>query len=330
MQLEFTLIVEEEYTASRIFSTAEETVSSVGVSILVSTAGMVQESASLPRATRDKGKAIMTEFEPEKTTTKARVEADEELTQKHQIEEREKYSEDDRTKMLVDLINQRKKFFTQQRAKAKRNKPVTQAQQKTYIARVEADEELTQKHQTEEREKYSEDDRTKMLVDLINQRKKFFTQQRAEAKRKKPVTQAQQKTYMSNYIKHVGSYTLKQLKKLSFEEIKELFEVTMRRIQDFVPIEKEGNKEVSKLAGAGGSKRDAKEELDQGSFKKQKTDEASGSVQEQPVEEEKELSQEDLQQLMIIAPEQGMNVEALQVKYPLIDWEIYTEDSRKY
>ncbi|GJT21276.1 hypothetical protein Tco_0891213 [Tanacetum coccineum] len=25
-----------------------------------------------------------------------------------------------------------------------------------------------------------------------------------------------------------------------------------------------------------------------------------------------------------------MNVEALQTKYPIIDWEVYTEDSRKY
>nr|GEW55880.1 hypothetical protein [Tanacetum cinerariifolium] len=120
------------------------------------------------------------------------------------------------------------------------------------------------------------------------------------------MTQAQQRTYMSNYIKHIRRYTLKQLKKLSFEEIKELFEVTMRRIQDFVPMKKEDDKEVSKLAGD------------------------RGSVQEQPVEEEKELSQEDLKQLTIIAPEQGMNVEALQVKNPIIDCEIYTDDSRKY
>nr|GFB36600.1 hypothetical protein [Tanacetum cinerariifolium] len=109
--------------------------------------------------------------------------------------------------------------------------------------------------------KYSEDDRIKMLVDIINQRKKFFAQQISEAKRNKPMTQAKQRNYMSNYVKHMGSYTLKQLKKLSFKEIKELFKVTMRKIQDFVPIEKEGDKEVSKLAGAGGSKRDAKKEL---------------------------------------------------------------------
>ncbi|GKF36480.1 hypothetical protein Tco_0113238 [Tanacetum coccineum] len=33
---------------------------------------------------------------------------------------------------------------------------------------------------------------------------------------------------------------------------------------------------------------------------------------------------------MIIVPEQGMNVEALQTKYTIIDWEIYTEGTRKY
>ncbi|GJT32246.1 putative reverse transcriptase domain-containing protein [Tanacetum coccineum] len=43
-----------------------------------------------------------------------------------------------------------------------------------------------------------------------------------------------------------------------------------------------------------------------------------------------ELSQEELQQMMIIVPEQRMNVEALQTKYPIIDWEIYTEDTKKF
>ncbi|GJZ86978.1 hypothetical protein Tco_0658588 [Tanacetum coccineum] len=33
---------------------------------------------------------------------------------------------------------------------------------------------------------------------------------------------------------------------------------------------------------------------------------------------------------MIIVPEEGMNVESLQTKYPIIDWEVYIEDSRKY
>ncbi|GJT81380.1 hypothetical protein Tco_1055722 [Tanacetum coccineum] len=34
--------------------------------------------------------------------------------------------------------------------------------------------------------------------------------------------------------------------------------------------------------------------------------------------------------MMIIVSEQGMNVEALQTKYPIINWEIYTKGARKY
>ncbi|GJU40257.1 hypothetical protein Tco_1193214 [Tanacetum coccineum] len=51
-------------TASRLFSTIEESVSIAGASIPVSTAGTVQE------VNKDKGKGIMTESEPEQTKTK--------------------------------------------------------------------------------------------------------------------------------------------------------------------------------------------------------------------------------------------------------------------
>nr|GEV93690.1 hypothetical protein [Tanacetum cinerariifolium] len=91
-------------------------------------------------------------------------------------------------------------------------------------------------------------------------RKRYFAAQKAEAKRNKPMTQAQQRAYMSSYIKNMG-----------------------------------------------GSKR-------------QKTNEALGS--EQPDEEENELSQEDLQQMMMVVPMDEVYVEALQVKYPIIDWEV--------
>nr|GEV82313.1 hypothetical protein [Tanacetum cinerariifolium] len=64
---------------------------------------------------------------------RARVKVDEELTQRLQAKEMNKYSEVDQEKMLVDLINQRKRYFAAQKAKAKRNKPMTQAQQRTYM-----------------------------------------------------------------------------------------------------------------------------------------------------------------------------------------------------
>ncbi|GJS12788.1 hypothetical protein Tco_0407260 [Tanacetum coccineum] len=131
---------------------------------IVSTSGMIQQVKiiiPLSSATKDKCKAIMTESEPEQTTTK---DAEEDIR-----------------------------------------------------ARVEADEELTQKLQAKERNKYSKVDQARMLVDLINQRKRYFAAQKVEAKRNKPMTQAQQRTYMSNNIKYMGSHTMQQLKGYTFD-----------------------------------------------------------------------------------------------------------------
>ncbi|GKB92105.1 hypothetical protein Tco_0964377, partial [Tanacetum coccineum] len=77
-------------------------------------------------------------------------------------------------------------------------------------------------------------------------------------------------------------------------------------------------------------KRATEEELDQESPNRQKTDESSKLVEEPRDKVADELSQEELQQMRIIVPEQGMNVEALQTKYLIIDWKIYTEGTRKY
>ncbi|GJY24530.1 hypothetical protein Tco_0398188 [Tanacetum coccineum] len=65
--------------------------------------------------------------EEEWENIRARFEDDEELSKRLQAEERNKYSEVDQAKMLVDPINQRKKYFAARKAEAKRNKPMTQA-----------------------------------------------------------------------------------------------------------------------------------------------------------------------------------------------------------
>ncbi|GJV17756.1 hypothetical protein Tco_1363079 [Tanacetum coccineum] len=68
----------------------------------------------------------------------------------------------------------------------------------------------------------------------------------------------------------------------------------MRKVNTFVPIESEGDRAVPELA-AGSSKRDAEEELDQESSKRQKTGERSELADEPRVKEADELSQEELQ-----------------------------------
>ncbi|GKC00102.1 hypothetical protein Tco_0986238 [Tanacetum coccineum] len=93
-------------------------------------------------------------------------------------------------------------------------------------AQIEADEELAQRLQAEERGRYSNADKARLL----------------------------------------------QLKKLSFDEIKDLFESTMKRVKDFVPMK--SDKSAPKIA-VGSSKRDAEKELNQESSKRQKTGEGS-------------------------------------------------------
>ncbi|GKC81819.1 hypothetical protein Tco_1137536 [Tanacetum coccineum] len=70
-----------------------------------------------------------------------------------------------------------------------------------------------------------------------------------------------------------------ELRGYSFDEIKTLFEKTMRRVNKFVPIESEVDIAVPELA-ARSSKGDAEDELDQERSKRQKTGESSELAEE--------------------------------------------------
>ncbi|GKF49313.1 hypothetical protein Tco_0142564, partial [Tanacetum coccineum] len=58
--------------------------------------------------------------------------------------------------------------------------------------------------------------------------------------------------------------------------------------------------------------------------------EASGAGEDQSTEKEKELLKEELQKMLLIVLVEEIYVEALQVKYLIIDWEVYTKESRIY
>ncbi|GKD47694.1 hypothetical protein Tco_1276670 [Tanacetum coccineum] len=93
-------------------------------------------------------------------------------------------------------------------------------------AKLEANAELTKDVLGQD---LSEQDFAKRMVDLVNQRKKHFAEERAKAKRNKPMTQSQLRIYMSNYLKNQGTWKLSQLKKLKFEEIKEDYKAQLKR-----------------------------------------------------------------------------------------------------
>ncbi|GJX12385.1 hypothetical protein Tco_0204143 [Tanacetum coccineum] len=108
-----------------------------------------------------------------------------------------------------------------------------------------------------------EQDFAKRMVEMVNQRKKHFAEERAKAKRNKPMTQSQLRIYMSNYLKNQGTWKLSQLKKLKFEEIKEEFDKLVQQIDTFVPINLEATKAKLKRYG---------EELQTKTSKKQRFD----------------------------------------------------------
>ncbi|GKB88202.1 putative ribonuclease H-like domain-containing protein [Tanacetum coccineum] len=241
----------------RVVSTGSDGISTVGASMPVSIAGMVQEvniSIPSPVVVKDKGKGKMEE------------------------------SKDEQTK----------------RTKLQQEQERLEEEWENIRARVEADDELSKRLQVEERNKYNEVDQAKMLVDLITQRNKYFDAQKAKAKSNKPMTQAQQRNYMINYIKHMGSHTLQQLKRYSFDELKELFETTMKNVNTFVPMETEDKGRASEIS-LRITRRRGKRIVTRGF-----TTNDDGSSSEE------------------------VYVEALHVKYPIIDCEVYTEESRKY
>ncbi|GKB35727.1 hypothetical protein Tco_0880669 [Tanacetum coccineum] len=149
-------------TGSGGISTAEESVSTVGASMPVSTAGMDQGSIPSPSATKDKGKAIMKEYEPEQATTKlkqrqeiAGYEAAIRLQEQLDEEESQRIARDaevaQRLQEEIDASKRQRMAQVHQAAQC-----FIDAEWDDILARVVVDEDLVQ--QLQAGEKYSEED----------------------------------------------------------------------------------------------------------------------------------------------------------------------------
>ncbi|GJR58260.1 putative ribonuclease H-like domain-containing protein [Tanacetum coccineum] len=166
-----------------------EDVSTAGVA--VTTAGAFIHTSSPPRVSttedistaetlvyirrntaKDKGNAKMDESEPEQTKTKLQ-QRQERAGYKAVVRLQEQLDEEER-KRIVGVHKEDSSFNIEE--------------WEDIQAIIEADEELAQRIQAEEREKYSEAEKARLLAKLINQRKRYFAQQRAEERRNKPLT----------------------------------------------------------------------------------------------------------------------------------------------
>ncbi|GJX29462.1 hypothetical protein Tco_0237541 [Tanacetum coccineum] len=111
-------------------------------------------------------------------------------------------------------------------------------------ARIDANHELAIRWTLEEQEKYTVDERAKLLAEYFKNRKKQLAEERAVAIRNKPLTKSQLRSLMMTYLKHKGRYKHAQLNKKTLEEIQVLYIKEQERIVDFVPI---GSEEDERL-----------------------------------------------------------------------------------
>nr|GEY25568.1 hypothetical protein [Tanacetum cinerariifolium] len=121
------------------------------------------------------------------------------------------------------------------------------------------------------------------------------------------VTKKQQKEFYILVLKSHAGWKERHFKGMTLEEIKEKFDLVWKQFQDFIPIGSKEEPERFKRKGV---------RLEQYSFKKLKTSE--------------EVPKEKLKEMMELTPFEEVYVEALQVKHPIIDWEVHTKGQRSY
>ncbi|GJR06223.1 ribonuclease H-like domain-containing protein [Tanacetum coccineum] len=103
-------------------------------------------------------------------------------------------------------------------------------------ARLNADKILAEKLQEEEREKFTIEERAKLLHDTIAAQRRFLAQQRSKVIRNKLPSRTQLRNLMTTYLKHVGGKKHSDLKTKNFEEIQVLYEKVKRSDENFISI----------------------------------------------------------------------------------------------
>ncbi|GKA22688.1 hypothetical protein Tco_0708650 [Tanacetum coccineum] len=254
---------------------------------------------------KDKGKGVLVEEEPVKIKMR-----DQELERSQQERQRQ---EDDTNAALAKEFNE-------------------------IQARIDADHELAVRLTHKEQEKYTIEERARLLAEFFDQRKKQLATARAEAIRNKPPTKTQVRNRMITYLKHMGKYTHQQLKNKTYEEIQRLYEKEKRWIDDFQPMDTEAIKDSEKKVDssskpAGGSRKKtlarkrAGEKKSEESAKKQKLEDVAEEQESAKSDEEAaadyEHEKEELRMWLTVVSDEEETVDPkiLSAKYPIVDWE---------
>ncbi|GKA10000.1 hypothetical protein Tco_0689433 [Tanacetum coccineum] len=164
--------------------------------------------------------------------------------------------------------------------------------------------------QAQEQEELSIKEKATLFQQLLEKRRKHFATKRAEEKRNKPLTKAQQRKIMCTYLKNMEGYKLNDLELKEFYSIQEMFDRAFKRVNTF---------------------EDFRTELVEGK-KRAGTELAHEITKKQKVEDNKETA--EIKRLMEIIPdEEEVAIDAipLSVKFPsIVDWKIHKEGRKSY
>ncbi|GJX03956.1 hypothetical protein Tco_0189872, partial [Tanacetum coccineum] len=285
-------------------STAEAELSTVipEVSTAASTTANPMYIRRSAEKRKDKGKAIMKEDESVQKKTKKQLEQ-ERLSHEAAIRLQEQVNEEERQRIArdVEIAKQLQEEIDTTR----------QEQEKSDLEKTS---ELQK--QLDEREEVVAETDPAQVIDWSDP-----AMLRYHAKQNRSFSKAEVRKNMCMYLKNQEGYKQSHFKGMSYEDIRPIFERVWDQNQSFIPKDSEIEKELMKRFGF---------DFQNPPAKRQKIGEVSGSVEEQSVGKEKEVSEEELKKLLVIVPVEEVYIEALQVKYPIIDWEVFTEESRSY
>nr|GEW02023.1 hypothetical protein [Tanacetum cinerariifolium] len=170
-------------------------------------------------------------------------------------------------------------------------------------AQITRDEEIAKIHAEEELQQMIEDHHSKIL--------------QYQAQQRKTRTKKQKRDFYMAVIKNNLGWKVKDFKGMSFEEVEAKFKTVWEQIEGGVSTISEGEAAWLKRKGIRSK---------QESAKKQKTSEEAP----EKVMSSDEVPEEKIKELIRIVPIEEVYVEALQVKHPIIDWNVHTEGQRSY
>nr|GEZ86434.1 uncharacterized mitochondrial protein AtMg00810-like [Tanacetum cinerariifolium] len=141
-------------------------------------------------------------------------------------------------------------------------------------------------------------------IELINDLVKYQDHHakilKYQAQQSKPLSKKEQREFYMSVLRSPTGWKTKHFRGMTLEEIKKKFIPVWKKIKDFMPMSSKEEVERVKRKGL---------RLEQGSAKRMKTSE--------------DVSEEDLKGMMQLVHVDEVYVEALQVKHPIIGWEIH-------